>query len=136
MALYAQDPRKEYLRQKVMTASPAALVAMLYDACIKNIKLAKISLEENRDISATNHYLLKSQSIISELISCLDMTVEMSNDLLRIYDFMLHELRTANVKKDLSRLDALLPMLSSMAETWRELDLQHRKSMTVELECC
>lgn len=136
MALYAQDPRKEYMKQKVMTASPAALIAMLYDACIKNIKLAKISLDDNRDFMATNSYLQKAQNIIGELIACLDMSVDMSGDLLKIYDFMLHELRTANVKKDLSRLDGLLPMLSSMGDTWRELDIQNRKSMTVELECC
>jgi flagellar protein FliS len=136
MALYAQDPRKEYLKQKVMTASPAALLVMLYDACVKNIKLAKISLDEYGDLMATNNHLLKAQSIISELISCLDMNVGLSEDLLKLYDFMLRELRAANIKKDLSNLDALIPLLNSMAETWRELELQYRKSITIELECC
>ncbi|MGE4484090.1 MAG: flagellar export chaperone FliS [Oscillospiraceae bacterium] len=132
MLYIGQDPRREYLKQNVMTAGPAGLIAMLYDACIKNIKLAEISYEEKKDICATSNYLLRAQKIVSELISCLDMSMELSSSLLRIYEFILRELRIANAKKDMKKLDPLIPILESMRDTWREVDGLQRKSMTVE----
>ncbi len=132
MLYMGQDPRMKYMSQSVMTAGPAGLIAMLYDACIKNIKLAKISYEESGNICTVNNHLVKAQKIISELISCLDMSIELSNRLLGIYDFMLGEIRTANVKKDMGRLDPLIPLLESMRDTWREVDGIQRKTMAVE----
>ncbi|MEA4947553.1 MAG: flagellar export chaperone FliS [Oscillospiraceae bacterium] len=132
MQYMGRDPRGEYLKQNVMTAGPAGLLAMLYDACVKNIRLAGISYEENKDIGAANNYLLKAQQIISELISCLDMNIGISADLLRIYEFMLQELREANIKKDMARLAPLIPILQSMRDTWQQVDGMQRKNMTVE----
>lgn len=132
MMYLGQDPRREYQKQSVMTAGPAGLIAMLYDACIKNIRLAKLAYEDNHDICATNNYLLKAQKIISELISCLDMSMELSQSLLEIYNFMLSELRLANAHKDMAKLDPLIPMLQSMRDTWQQVDGIQRKSMTVE----
>ena len=132
MVYIGQDPRSEYLKQNVMTAGPAGLVAMLYDACIKNIKLAEISYEEKKNIVATSNCLLKAQKIISELISCLDMSIELSNSLLQIYEFILRELRMANARKDMNRLEPLIPILQSMRDTWLKVDELQRKNMTVE----
>lgn len=127
-----QDARKEYLKQNVMTAGPAALIAMLYEACIKNIKLATIAYEDGHDISGTNEYLLKAQRIIGELIACLDMGIDISKDLLSLYEFMLRQLRIANSRKDMSLLEPLIPILESMRDTWRSVDGMQRKTMAVE----
>lgn len=129
MQYYGSDPRKEYLRQEVMTAGPAELVTMLFESGIKNIKLAVISYEDSKDISAVNNYLLKAQRIISELIDCLDMNMEISSQLLKIYEFILKELRTANARKDMERLAPLIGMLSSMRDTWREVARQQRSCL-------
>lgn len=132
MQYMARDPGEEYLKQNVMTAGPAGLLAMLYDTCVKDLKLARISYEDNKDILATNNYLLKAQQIINELISCLDMNMKISTDLLRIYEFMLREMREANINKDMARLEPLIPMLQSMRDTWQQVDGMQRKSMTIE----
>jgi flagellar protein FliS len=132
MQYFGADPRREYLKQVVMTASPAELIALLYDACIKNVKLAVISYEEQKDISATNNYLIKAQKIITELMNCLDMNIEMSSQLLKIYEFILGELREANIHKDLSRTEPLVNMLESMRDTWKELAQQQRKNLVTE----
>jgi flagellar protein FliS len=129
MANMGLDPRREYLRQGVMTASPAELVAMLFGACIKNLKLAVMAYEESKDICTTNNCLIKAQKIISELMNCLDMTIELSTQLEKIYDFMLAELRMANVRKDMSRLDPIIKMLESMRDTWQIVAQQQRRKM-------
>lgn len=132
MQYFGADPRREYLKQVVMTASPAELVAMLYDSCIKNIKLAVISYEEQKDICTASNCLIKAQKILTELMNCLDMNIEMSSQLLKIYEFMLGELKTANVHKEMSRTQPIVDMLESMRETWRELAQQQRKTLISE----
>jgi flagellar protein FliS len=99
MQRFWHDPRKEYMKSAVMTAGPAELIAMLYDACVKNLKLAMLSYEERKDICATSNYLIKAQKIISELMNCLDMSYDLSKDLLAIYEFILGQLRIANRAK-------------------------------------
>ncbi len=129
MANMAFDPRREYLRQGVMTASPAELVAMLFSACIKNLKLAVMAYEESKDIGTTHGCLIKAQKIISELLNSLDMSIELSKQLEQIYGFMLAELREANVHKDMSRIEPIIRMLESMRDTWQTVAQQQRRSL-------
>lgn len=118
---YKNNLRQEYLNRSVMTAGPAELVVMLFDACIKNIKLAQMAMEGKPDFMRASGCLIKSQRIINELISSLDMSIELSAKLLPIYEFLLRELRDANVKKDLSQLSGVLEILSTQRDTWSEL---------------
>ena len=55
--------RKEYLKQSVMTASPAELIVMLFESCIKNLKLAEICLNERRGIE-NQRALPKAQKLL------------------------------------------------------------------------
>ncbi len=127
--MIATDPRKEYLKQEVMTASPAELVAMLYSACVKNMKLAVMAWEDSKDIATINNCLIKAQKVIVELMNSLDMSIELSGQLLKVYEFILKELRAANVKKDLSNVEPLIAMLESMRDTWYSVAQQQRSSM-------
>lgn len=113
--------RQEYLKQSVMTASPCELIVMLYDACIKNLKLAEICLTENNDPTGTHTHLRNAQDIILELINCLNPGVELSSQLLQIYDYLLRTLGEMNIKKDLSPLPDILEILSSMRDTWQQI---------------
>lgn len=113
--------RQEYLKQSVMTASPAELIVMLFDACIKNLKLAAICLEDNKDYSGSHTHFVKTQEIIMELVNCLDSSVDLSTQLLDIYEFLLRTIREMNIKKDLSLLPDVIEILSSMRDTWQSI---------------
>lgn len=113
--------KQEYLKQSVLTASPTELIVMLFDACIKNLKLAEISLVDNKDVSNAHKYLMNAQDIITELINCLDSGVDLSAQLLDIYEFLLRTIRGMNIKKDLSPLPDVLEILSSMRDTWQQI---------------
>lgn len=112
--------RQEYLKQSVMTASPAELVVILLDSCIKNVKLMDICLE-GKDINGVNNHCLKAQKIILELVNCLDTSFELSTNLLSIYDFLLFSLREMNAKKDLEKLPEVLNILVSIRDTWQQI---------------
>lgn len=134
MQFSGMDPRKEYLRQSVLSASPAELIAMLFDGCIKNCRMAELCYEERKDIEGTNAHLLQAQRIISELVNSLDMSMELSSDLLELYQFLLNTLREINVSKDMSRLPPVIEILESMRDTWRGVAKEQRKNVMVE-EC-
>lgn len=111
--------KQEYLTQSVLTASPADLIVMLFDSCIKNLRLAEICLSDNNDLNKTNLHFQKAQQIIMELVNCLDTSIELSVQLLDIYDFLLRTLREMNFKKDLSLMPDVLDILISMRDTWQ-----------------
>jgi len=113
--------RDEYLKQSVMTASPAELVVMLFDACIKNLKLADILLNEEGRIGDAGVRLTKAQEILGELIASLNLEIPLSHHLLPIYQFLLTAIRDMNLKKDLTQLPAILSILESMRETWEQV---------------
>lgn len=117
-----QNLKQEYLKQSVMTATPSELIVMLFDSCIKNLKLAEICLNERKDIEGANLHFQKAQKIILELVNCLDTNFEISAQLLSIYDYLLRSIRHMNVKKDLNPLPDALDILVSLRDTWQKVD--------------
>ena len=127
-----QNAGQEYLKQSVMSASPAELIVMLFDACIKNIKLAEIHWNEKKDVENTSNCLLKAQKIVNELVGSLDMSFEISTQMIELYQFLLKELQQMNVKKDLQNVPQVLEILESMRDTWQEVAKGQRISMAGE----
>ncbi len=113
--------KQEYLKQSVMTASPAELIVMLFDACIKNLKLAEIDLNDNSNYSGAHTHFINAQEILMELVNCLDPGIDLSAQLLDIYEFLLRTIREINIKKDISLLPDVLDILSSMRNTWQQI---------------
>lgn len=113
---------QEYLYRRVITSSPAELLVILFDACIRDVKLAGMAMDETRpNLMKASDNLIKAQRIITELISSLDMDVPLSAQLLPVYEFLLHTLQDANVKKDMSQLPAVIEILSSQRDTWEQI---------------
>ncbi|MBE6913433.1 MAG: flagellar export chaperone FliS [Ruminococcaceae bacterium] len=127
---------QEYLYRSVMTASPAELIVMLFDACIKDVKLAAMALEEKHDLMKANTYFVKAQKIIAELMSSLDMDVEISGQLLPIYEFMLHTLMHANVQKDTSALPGVIEILTAQRDTWKQIAQPNRAAQGMPEVMC
>jgi flagellar protein FliS len=113
-----QNLKQQYLQQSVLTASPAELVIMLYDGCIKNLKLAEICLTEKNDRDGANKHFVKAQRIIMELVNSLDTSYEISVPLLQLYDFLLRTIRSMNARKDIALLPQALEILTSLRDTW------------------
>ncbi len=112
--------QNRYKQDYVTTASPIDLVIMLYDGAIKQLKLAKIHLEDEQPESARNFLvsLEKAEEIILELIRSLNMSVDMSKDLLDLYQFMISELVEVTFSREAGKIDPVVDMLSSLRESW------------------
>ncbi len=116
---------EKYRQQEVLTAGSVDLVVMLYDGCVKQLKLARIFIQEKRYEEANNSFK-KAQDIISELIKSLDLSFPIAKNLLNLYDFMIQELIRINIKKDVEALDPLLEILDSLRSAWAEVKKQQR----------
>jgi len=125
MVMINSRPQDAYRRQDVLTAGPVDLIVMLYDGLKKNIVLGKRGIEKS-DIPGAHKYLIKAQMILTELINSLDMSYDISNELLELYDFALRGLADANMHKTTEPLDPIIEMVDSIREAWKEISTQSR----------
>ncbi len=116
----------KYREQSVMTAGPGGLVLLLYDGCIKQLKLAKIADSEAQKTRVSSH-LIKAQEIISELVNGLNFEISLSQQLYTLYEYLSYELVQANLKQDMARVDTVLDMVSDLRQTWVQVIQEARQ---------
>ena len=115
-----------YKQNSVTQSSPAELTLMLYNGALKFVKLAKKGIQEN-NIQLKNENIQKTQNIIQELMVTLNMDIEVSQNMMRMYDYMMRQLIQANVKNDLQLLDEVEGFLVEFRDTWKEVIQQTRQ---------
>ncbi|MDD2574740.1 MAG: flagellar export chaperone FliS [Firmicutes bacterium] len=111
------NPYRSYKENSVTTACPEELVVLMYRGLEKYIKQGQIFINE-KNYEKANEVLLKAQDIVSELILSLDMDIDISGQLYNLYDFILVCLREGNIKKESSRLEDALPIVTGLKEAW------------------
>lgn len=120
------NPYQSYQQSLVNTASPGELTLMLYNGCIKFIMLGKKAIEEG-NIEAKNTNIIKAQNIVHELMVTLNMDVEVSKEMMSLYDFMNRRLIEANVKNDVAALEEVEGLVTDFRNTWKEVIQMNRK---------
>ena len=114
------NPYQAYQENSVLTASPGDLTLMLYNGCLKFLNLAKKAIEE-KNITEKNTHLQKAQNIINELMVTLNMDIEISKQMMALYDFVRIKLIEANVKNDLAALEEAESIMIEFRDTWKEV---------------
>ena len=117
MALH--NPYQAYQSNAVTTASPGELTLMLYNGCLRFMKAAKMAME-NKEIEKKNENLIKAQNIISELRVTLNMELEVSKNMMAMYDYILRRLIEANMKNDTAILDEAEELVTGFRDTWKQ----------------
>jgi flagellar protein FliS len=114
-----QNAAQLYQNNQVTTATPGELTLMLYNGAIKFVKQAKQAIQENQ-LDKAHAYNIRAQDIVNELIITLNQDVPISKQLLSLYDYLLHRLITANLKKDTAILDEVEDMFVQFRDTWKQ----------------
>jgi flagellar secretion chaperone FliS len=114
----AANPYETYKQQEILSSGRSDLLLMLYDGCIKQLKLARIHLAE-RSVEGTHAALMKAQAILSNLMTDLDMRYELSGPLMELYQFFHQELTEANIHKDDAKIAPVLDMIMDLRNTWQ-----------------
>src|SRR5699024_8332518 len=94
---------QSYQDNSVNTASDPQLTLMLYNGCIKFINQG-IKALETENYEAKNMNLQKAQDIIRELMITLDPEIEISNQLMPLYDYIHFRLQEGDIKNDVEQL--------------------------------
>lgn len=125
------NPYQSYQQNSVNTASPGELTLMLYNGCLKFIKLAKKAISE-KNIEEKNTNLLKAQKIIQEFMVTLNMDVPVSKNMMSLYDYILRRLIEANTKNDLTILDEVEGLVTEFRDTWKQAIQLNRQNHFTE----
>ena len=130
------DASNAYKQNSVTTASPGELTLMLYNGCLKFLTKAKKSIED-KNIEERNYNIQRAQAIIYELMSTLNMDIEISKEMLPLYDYMTRRLTDANVKNDIAIIEEVEGLVTEFRDTWKEvikITRQQQFSGTSEVE--
>ncbi|TRM10230.1 flagellar export chaperone FliS [Lentibacillus cibarius] len=109
-----------YQNNSVNTATSGELTLKLYNGCIKFIKQAMQDLE-NKNYEAKNTNIKKSQNIIHELMVTLDMNIDISRQIMPLYEYIQYQLKEANIKNDSQALEEALNYVVEFRDTWKEV---------------
>ena len=110
---------QNYLRMRVMTATPEQLQMMLYDGAIRFAEQGRAALEA-RDYEKSYTMISRVQKIIAEMSSSLkrDVHPELCDRLAALYTYAYKKLIEANVGHNVAALDEALELLRYQRETW------------------
>lgn len=109
-----------YKQNSVTTASPGELTLMLYNGCLKFLNRAKLAIAD-KNIEERNHYIQRSQAIIGELMSTLNMDMEISKQMLPLYEYMNRRLTEANIQNDSAIIEEVEGLVTEFRDTWKEV---------------
>jgi flagellar protein FliS len=115
-----RNPYAAYANNKVLTASPAELVLMLYDGAIKFCNIAIMGIEE-KNIEKAHNNIIKVENIVTEFRASLDHKYPVAAEFERVYEYLIRRLNEANFKKDAEILKEVLEHLRTMRDTWKEV---------------
>ena len=120
--MITNNPYDQYQQNTVMTSNPEELTLMLYNGLIKFLNQAKVKIQDN-NVQEIHNNIIKSQNIILELMSSLDMRYEISENLFSLYEFMNENLLQANLNKfdgGSQKIDQVLLLVKDLRDTWQE----------------
>lgn len=122
-----------YKQNSVTTASSGDLTLMLYNGCLKFLGKAKVAIEE-KNIAERNINLQKSQAIITELMSTLNMDIEISKQIFPLYEYMKRRLVEANMKNDVAIIGEIEGLVTEFRDTWKEVIRINRQQQYANVE--
>jgi len=113
--------RARFATTAVTTASPQALLVMLYDRLVLDLQRAEAA-QHRRDVPQASAQLLHAQDIIGELDAALDVEAwDGGPGLASLYAFLIAELVQANVTKDPERTAACRALVEPLRDAWRDV---------------
>ncbi len=107
-----------FLADRVLTASPAQRVVMLYDRALLDLVRADAAGAQGRTHDASDA-VMHALAVVAELQSSLDVSRwDGGPRLLDLYDWTIRELLASRAGADLTRLPAVRTVLTELREAW------------------
>jgi flagellar protein FliS len=119
LRMNSPNRHKEYVANRISTASPLELIRILYEAGVQSVDEALAALRSG-DIFDRGRAITKAIEILSELNASLkhDGHEEYSNTLAELYGYMQQQLIRAHSEKSENRLLEVSRLLRTLLEGW------------------
>ena len=116
----AKTATEKYQTQQIMTASPARLVAMLFEKAISCLNEAIRAIEAG-DIQARWKSNSRAMEIINHLLTTLDMDKggDIAKNLDQIYRFMLARLPQVDINNNPAPARDVIGLLEPLRRSWQ-----------------
>lgn len=72
-------------------------------------------------------YIQKSQAIIAELMTTLNMDLDVSKNMMALYEYMYARLSEANMKMDVAIVEEVEGLVTEFRDTWKQVIQINRK---------
>lgn len=95
------------------------LLLMLYDGAISFLARAEEALQ-NHDYEGASQFIVRTQSIITELKGALNMEYEVAKSLAKLYDYFHRRLIEATERKETAPLIEVQGYLKELRGAWAE----------------
>lgn len=112
----------QYLKTRVMTATPEQLQIMLYDGAIRFCEQARVGLEQ-KNFEQVFINVTKAQKIITEMMGSLKPQIypELCSKLVGVYQYVYKRLIEASTHHKTESLTEAMELLRFQRETWAML---------------
>lgn len=119
--MYGNNAYNVYKNNSINFASKEQLLLMLLDGSVKFAKIARQAILD-KDIMKAHENIIKTQNIYYELMTSLDVNQggEWAKNLMGIYTFIVDKLIQANIRKDISIMDEVMPLIEDVRDTWNQ----------------
>ncbi len=110
-----------YKNNSVNFASKEQLLLMLVDGAVKFAKLSQQYLEE-KNVPKAHENLIRTQDIFIELMATLDTEQggAWTKKLFSVYEYIHYKLIQANLTKDVTHINEILPLIDDIRDMWYE----------------
>ena len=108
-----------YTTARVMTASPAELILIMYEQFFELIPDIKRNIQK-KSAAAMEPDSERAQAIIEELIGSLDFNIELSKDIGAIYFYVRNLILEANIRFDAGIWDRIESVMRPLYEGFKE----------------
>ena len=115
------NPIMHYKEQSIATMSKGEQLVMLFNEALKNLHYGSMMLKD-KNYAAAEKCTSKCKNIFNYLSSVLDKKYSVSNDLYQLYYFFNQQIIKAEIKRDYTLLDELVPLVENMRDTWQEAE--------------
>lgn len=125
------NPYAAYKKQSVTTMTPMEIVVKLYSETERELNRAIVFIDE-KNFESANKALSKSLDLVSALRSVLDIKLPIGQNLDALYAFFEKQIIAANMKKDKSIIESLLPMVAELKSAFTQVSAMSKEDIAAQ----
>lgn len=112
---------EQYKEQSINTMTKGEQLVLLFDEVVKNLRKSEIAIE-TKNYELLDVSIQKATDIVRYLISILDRSIPISNELYRMYDFFLYEFNRIKAGRNAEVIEEVKELVIEMRDAFREAD--------------